>query len=171
MQIEGKVDFNWLFSRLKGDRKNLFKVFLQIIFRLIKFPFSLVLISLSKNNFSKKQITFSKSSEYSCLTCTGQKEREINAVKSFFYDFNVYDCYINREVSLPNLKRIVNILNISIRNNLYSLIKISEIVDYLQNETDEEDFYLAIDGVTPLNRAIASKFNPFKIPFPILYIT
>ena len=153
------VDSQWLFNRSKLNKSNLFLFFLQLVFRLIKLPFNLLLITFSRSYFFKKQIVFSKTSKYSCLTYSGEKDREISAIRLFFYDFNIYDLCISRKFNFPDLKRILRILSISLQNNIYSIVKISEIVDYFQYGTDKEDFYLAIDGVTPINRAIASIFT------------
>ena len=159
----------WVFMRSSVASSSSFVKFSRILIRILYFPVSMLMISLQKNTFSLSCLrnTSLRLKINKCIVNTRNKDREIEYIKNTLKGFYVSDLVIKKKISLSKLNRLIEILLISIRNNFFSLGKVSEVYDFIDHY-DESNFlndymlYLSVDGVTPLNRVLALKFFESK---------
>lgn len=169
------LDLEWVFERAYRRSSNILAYSGVLVARIIRMIAELPRVVFFQNKYSTNRI-MGEDSKIACLVCTRNKARELDLVKLTLDGFRVYELNVTRKLKITDLTRIVRILLISFRSDLFSLVRVSEVYDYFildKTELGLDGFYLymAIDGVTPLNRAITSSFNMLEKPTACLVAT
>ena len=133
--------------------------FFMLIIRFIRLIIELQFL-FKKSLFSNIRISKKNNSILTGLCFTKSKFREEFYMENMAGDLIIDDLKFRSYEFYFDLARVKYILKTSLKLNLYSIKEISLVYDIYRKNTNENlfnnyDFYIAIDGVTPVNRMLA----------------
>tara|TARA_Y100000589_G_scaffold165145_1_gene157038 strand:+ start:977 stop:1996 length:1020 start_codon:yes stop_codon:yes gene_type:complete len=134
---------------------NFFNLILRIVRIIIELRFLFI-----KNRFYNERITKKNLSKITGLCFTKSKPREVEYLKNIAGKLIIDDIKFRSDKTCFCFKRCKYIFKTTLKLKLYSIKEIALIYDFFEkidnnNLFKNYNFYIAIDGITPINRLIA----------------
>ena len=156
-------NFEYIYLRPLEKKINFFNLILRIarIFIEIQFLFKV-------GQIYNKRISRSNLSRITGLCFTKSKPREEEYLKNIAGDLRIDDITFRSYKACFCFKRFVYILKTTLKLKLYSIKEIAAVYDIYEKNINKNlfknyDFYIAIDGVTPINRLLVLIANKLMI--------
>ena len=148
-------NFENIYLRPLEKKLNIFSLILRIARIIIELRFL-----FRKNQFCIERISKKNLSKIAGLCFTKSKPRELEYLKSIAGKLIIDDIKFRSDKACFCFKRIEYILKTTLKLKLYSIKEISLVYDFYEKNVNNNffknyNFYIAIEGVNPINRLIA----------------